>query len=92
MDLEILIPITAIVMIFGIPIAGILTNHQRKMAEIMRQNQPSQTDPYLANQILALRQEVKELKEIVHQQVLTLEGRTMTPPIPTSTEDVIQRL
>lgn len=92
MDLEILIPITAIVMIFGIPIAGILTNHQRKMAEIMRQNQPNQTDPYLANQILALRQEVKELKEIVHQQVLTLEGRTMTPSMPTSTEDVIQRL
>jgi len=79
-------------MIFGMPIAGILTSHQRKMAEIMRQNQPNQTDPYLANQILALRQEVKELKEIVHQQVLTLEGRTMTPPMPISTEDVIQRL
>lgn len=75
--LAILIPITALM----IPIVAILTQHQRRMAEIMRPNHPQGQ-----NEIAELRREVNQLKEIVTQQALqmddflTRQNQLMAPP------------
>ncbi len=70
--LEGVIPILGCIMIFGIPIIAILTGHQRKMAELMRQD-VNQVQPHIANEVLALRQEVANLKEMVHTQMIALD-------------------
>ena len=36
---EVMIPLAAVMLIFGIPIIIILTNHQRKMAELIHGKQ-----------------------------------------------------
>jgi hypothetical protein len=75
--LPFMIPITALM----IPIVAILTQHQRRMAEIMRQNTPQGV-----HEIAELRREVAQLKEIVNQQALqmddflTKQGQLMAPP------------
>jgi hypothetical protein len=70
-------PIVAIVMIFGTPIIAILTSHQRKMAELFRSQPPTQ----LANpETMALREEIRELKELVHQQAIAIDN--MNRPVP----------
>ncbi len=61
----VMIPIT----IFMIPIIAILTHHQRKMAELMRQQHP-QSNP---NEIAELRREVYELKQLVSQQAIQMD-------------------
>lgn len=80
--LVLMIPITALM----IPIVAILTQHQRRMAEIMRQNHPQGH-----HEIAELRREVGMLKEIVNQQALqmddflTRQNQLMapsTPPMP----------
>lgn len=77
--LALLIPIT----IFMIPIIAILTAHQRAMAEIMhsRKGEPSE--------IAALRQEVMELKQLLHQQAIAIDNLS-TRQIPEA--DVQRRL
>ena len=73
-------PIIAVVMIFGTPIIAILTSHQRKMAELFRSQPPGQmVNPETA----ALREEIRELKELVHQQSIAIDN--MTRPLPTET-------
>ncbi len=74
-----LIPITALM----IPIVAILTQHQRRMAEIMHQNRPQSQ-----HEIAELRREVSQLKEIVTQQALqmddflTKQSQLMAPAPP----------
>lgn len=68
MSIEILalgIPILALM----IPIVAILTAHQRRMAEMM--HRPGATGQ---SEIESLKQEVRDLKELVHQQTLALES------------------
>jgi hypothetical protein len=65
-----ILPLLIPFVIFLIPIIAILTRHQQKMAEIMR-DQHGQAS---AAEIYALRREVSELKEIVHQQTLALDS------------------
>lgn len=75
--LALMIPITALL----IPIVAILTQHQRRMAEIMRQQAPQGV-----HEMHELRREVAQLKEIVNQQAiqmddfLTKQGQLMAPP------------
>lgn len=72
-QLAIFIPI----IIFMIPIVAILTKHQQKMAEILHSR------PQVPNEeILALRREVADLRQLVHQQAIALDGRP--PAVPTS--------
>lgn len=77
--LALMIPITALM----IPIVAILTQHQRRMAEIMRQNQPQGH-----HEIAELRREVSQLKEIVNQQALQMDdflsrqSQLMAPSVP----------
>jgi hypothetical protein len=80
-------PILIPLVIFMIPIIAILTSHQRKMAELYVQQARTQGDPEIA----ALRQEMQELKSLIHQQAIAIDslaGRTATPP----TANVPERL
>lgn len=76
---------------FLIPIIAILTYHQRKMAEIIhRRDVRDQSDK---GEIQALRAEVYELKQLLHTQMIAMDGlnRTSVPP-PTPHAEIEQRL
>ncbi len=73
MDFESLIPIVAIIMIFGIPIAAILTSHQRKMMEMMTQGQTDQSGQALLHEIHSLRRELESLRSQLNEQTLALD-------------------
>ena len=75
-ELAIFIPIVAIVVGGLIAITTMLTNHQRKMAEILRKDVQN---PDLAHEMGAMRREMAELKDRVNQQALSLEERVRTP-------------
>lgn len=90
MDWALFIPIIAIVMGGFIAVASILTGHQRKMAELVRKEQP---DSEVLNEVRALRGEIADLRDRVNQQTLALEE----PTASTSREldrppDIPQRL
>lgn len=59
------------IIIFMIPIVAILTHHQRKMAELIH---GSKGQGHSGQEIEALRREVQELKQIVHQQTLAIDN------------------
>jgi hypothetical protein len=63
--LALLIPVFALL----IPIVKLLTDHQRKMAELYHTSM--QANPAESNQ---LRQEISELKSLVHQQSIALDN------------------
>lgn len=65
------LPFLIPIIIFMIPIIAILTNHQRRMAELIHGNRQHSGN---AGEIDALRREVQELKEIVHQQTLAIDN------------------
>jgi hypothetical protein len=65
--LAILIPIVALM----IPIVSILVRHQQRMAEIIHTAKPQlATD---RAEIEALRREIQELKQLVHQQAISMD-------------------
>ena len=84
MPYPLLIPLFALM----IPIIVILTKHQQKMAEIMHRTAGDE------GQIAALRQEIAELRALVHQQAITLDNISQfqkslnAPPVP----NVVDRL
>jgi len=82
--IALMIPIVAIVMIFGIPIAGILTHHQRKMAEMIH-NRNQENNPQMQSEIHQLRQEVSYLREMLNEQQIALDDlRNNSGPIVSS--------
>lgn len=71
-DLRSLIPLLIPIMALGIPIVAILTKHQRDMAEIFnRRNQGQENNQH---EIVALRQEMSELRELLHRQTIALDS------------------
>ena len=61
---EVLIPLAAVMLIFGIPIIVILTNHQRKMAELIHGKQsqlPGQDMSPIYHELKSLRDSVNSL-------------------------------
>lgn len=77
---------------FMIPIVGILTRHQQKMAMILRQGRSQETDAEVASlrsELAAMRSEMRELRETVHFQVLAMDRSTQPPVAPV---DVRERL
>ncbi len=66
--LALMIPIVALM----IPIVAILSHHQRRMAELIHQRNPAINSH--SGQIEALRQEVSELKQLVHQQMIAVDN------------------
>lgn len=69
-----LIPIVAILMVFGIPMVAILTHHQRKMAELIHgKNQENQTTGQMLHEVHQLRQEVERLRQSVNEQRIEMD-------------------
>lgn len=58
------------VLALAIPIVAILTQHQQKMANILSNQRGNTSD----GAVDALRREVAELKEIVHQQSIAIDN------------------
>lgn len=82
--IAILVPIVALM----IPIVAILTTHQRRMAEIIHSNQQNQ----LPNpEVESLRQEIRELKSLVHQQAIAVDNLAALRS-PTEAEAIETRL
>lgn len=81
--LAIMIPIVALM----IPIVAILTKHQQRMAEMMHIGANQQQSQ---GEIMALRKEVHELRQLVHQQTISIDNLVSRPVQPTP--DISQRL
>jgi hypothetical protein len=62
--MALMIPILALT----IPIVVVLTNHQRKMAEILHQNKPLPS-----GELEAIRQELRDLRMLMHQHTIALD-------------------
>ncbi len=84
-NLEDLTGLLAVALALGIPIVAILTSHQQKMARLFGENQraANATSP----ETHALREELRELKSLVHQQSIAIDN--LTRPLPT--QDGIQQ-
>lgn len=85
-DVAVFIPIVALF----IPIVAILVKHQQKMASIIHGGGGVQT----ANEIAALREEVRQLQTLIHSQAIALdELRTLAlnvpPQAPRTTEQKV---
>ncbi len=64
--------LVAVALIFGLPIVAVLTSHQQKMAAIIHGRNQGQNPA----EIDALRHEVNELKQLVHQQTIVTDNLT----------------
>jgi len=83
-----MIPIMALM----IPIVAILVHHQQKMAQIIHGSPATGSS---RDEINALRREVQELKELLNQQSIAIDGlqdRRPLPPSITTAPSVPQRL
>jgi hypothetical protein len=79
--------LTGFGLVVVLPIVAVLTAHQRKMAEVYaRSAAAAQPNPELQS----LRQEIRELKDLVHQQAIALDSANRLGPPATPT--VEQRL
>jgi len=65
--------------IFLIPIIAILTNHQRRMAEILHRTQ-NQPQGNVVGEIQALRYELAQMRDLMHQQSLAIDDLKRTLP------------
>ena len=86
--------LVAVALIFGLPVIAVLTNHQQKMAAIIHGQNRANNNGAQAEEMQALRREVGELKQLVHQQTIIcdnltqmvakgqLSGSTSTAPSP----------
>lgn len=64
-SIAVLIPIVALM----IPIVVVLTKHQQRMTELLRQNNVQQPNMEMES----LRQEMRMLRETVHQQTIQMD-------------------
>jgi|GEM_PF-1255226 len=66
-----LIPLAAIMMMFGIPIVAILTGHQRKMAELIHgQNKPAIVDLNAQRQLDLMQAQIGELRGMIQEHII----------------------
>ena len=84
-DIEEILPIFIPIIALIIPVVAILTKHQQKMAELMRQSPQAAPSP----EVHALRQEVAQMRQLMNDQMLALDqirsalpARTDPPAIP----------
>ena len=81
--IAVMIPIIGLL----IPIVAILTKHQQRMAEIVHNGASKMPQ---SSELSALRQEVSELRQLIHQQTIALDNATSRSAMPTP--DVSSRL
>jgi hypothetical protein len=86
MDLEALIPLAAVLLIFGTPIIAILTKHQRQMAELIHSRQSPAINP----ETQAIREELRELKQLVYQQSIAIDN--LARPLPSKESEIQSRI
>lgn len=88
----VLISVAGMLAFFSVPIAWILTAHQRKMALIIHGNQRDQS----AANNEAVSSEIRELRQVVIQQAIALDTLTSevrkTLPRQTQSESLPNRL
>lgn len=82
----VLIPIAAILVGGLIAITTMMTNHQRKMAELLRKD--VQAQPGLVDELRAMRAELSELRDRVNQQTIAIESNRR--PVPTEMPQRLQ--
>jgi uncharacterized protein YlxW (UPF0749 family) len=90
---EDIVKILGVLLVFGIPIIAILTEHQRKMAQLIHRS--SRRDETRASEITALQNEVKELRERVNMLMIAQDDQrarlttssTTPPAIPNEVQD-----
>ena len=87
--LALMIPIIVIFTGGLIAIAGIVTSHQRKMAEMVRQHQ---NEPELIDELRAIRAELADLRDRLNQQTIAIESTNFGGRQHTEPPDVPQRL
>jgi len=77
-----------------IPIVGILTHHQRKMAELMRGQQGQPADLRTQQQLEVMQSQINELKGLIQDHIIRNDSPSIsmhqTPPTPPAT--IEQRL
>ncbi|MBX3096517.1 MAG: hypothetical protein KF812_06620 [Fimbriimonadaceae bacterium] len=83
------LPIISVVLVFGIPIIAILTAHQRKMAELIHQRN-SGVDQNLANELLAMRREMSEMRDRLNALTVASD-RVQLPPLSATASPEISR-
>lgn len=64
---EEIIGLSAVVLIFGTPMVAVLLRHQRRMAELIHARPAPSADTEV------LRNEIRELKALVHQQSIAID-------------------
>ena len=74
--IEDVMPFIIPIVVFMIPIVAILTHHQRKMAELLH---GSRAQALPNPEIDAMRREIAELKQLVHQQAIALDSARTSP-------------
>jgi hypothetical protein len=67
---NVLLPMVIVGFALMIPIIAILTGHQRKMAELYRQDRVPVVDPRLAAENESLKRELADIKALVYQQAI----------------------
>ena len=82
---EVMLPMMAILVVFGIPIIAILTAHQRKMAEIIHRNHSQQADPMVQQQLASMQSQIADLRSMMQEHIIN-NDRTFVPPPPASVE------
>jgi hypothetical protein len=70
---NVLLPMVIVGFALMIPIIAILTGHQRKMAELYRQDRVPVVDPRLAAENESLKRELADIKALVYQQAIAID-------------------
>ena len=90
MDSEAIVALGCTIAFFSVPIVWILTVHQRRMAEIIHRGRGQ------ANDSEALANELRELRQAVHQQTIAMDSLSTeirkTLPGPPAREQLAARL
>lgn len=84
--MEDFLPLLIPIIIFMIPIVSILTKHQQRMTELIHGSAGNRQD------VEALKQEIKELKALVHQQTIQLDSLSNRMLAQQSGQDLRQSL
>jgi hypothetical protein len=83
-NVAIMIPILALM----IPVVAILTKHQQRMAELIHGGEQNRQS---SQEMLALRHEIAELRNLVHQQSIAVDN-LVSRSVVLPSETVEQRL
>ena len=75
-----MIPIIAILVVFGIPIIAILTTHQRKMTELIHRNNPQTVDPLVQQQLANMQAQIADMRSMLQEHIINNDRSVNAPP------------